>query len=338
MSENDPQVNDCRRMIQDTLQNLEIGKTLSHRNLEILPLCSGNGHSSPRVLLKDALESGGTVVTEVDEGGSVPDLTVENSGPDPFLILAGDELIGAKQNRIVNITIIIAAKSKIRIPVTCVEQGRWAYRSKRFSAGRKANVSLRRAAESSIRRSVRKRGDHVSDQGQVWDEVSEMHADLAACSPTGAMGDSFDHVAEPLTEFKEHLPCPDKANGIAAFIDGALVTVELFDHPDTLRKVWESHVESYAIDALRTGGTGQPEPSSKEQVTEFTQRIARSLEEPRTSVGLGEEVGIKDGDLVGSALVHEGQLVHLQTFLGATPDDDADDDDLVDDDSPPRVY
>jgi hypothetical protein len=48
--------------------------------------------------------------------------------------LAGEELVGSKQNRIVNTTMLIQAKSTPVIPVSCVEQGRWNYRSPRFSS------------------------------------------------------------------------------------------------------------------------------------------------------------------------------------------------------------
>jgi transposase len=44
-------------------------------------------------------------VQEVSEGGSVPDLLVENSGDTRVLFLEGEELVGAKQNRILNTSV-----------------------------------------------------------------------------------------------------------------------------------------------------------------------------------------------------------------------------------------
>jgi len=49
-----------------------------------------------------------------------------------ILILDGEELVGAKQNRVVNTTLLIAAASSTVIPVSCVEQGRWDYDSPDF--------------------------------------------------------------------------------------------------------------------------------------------------------------------------------------------------------------
>ena len=62
---------------------------------------------------------------EVSRGGSVPELKVVNKSDRMLLILDGEELVGAKQNRIVNTTILIAGNTATVIPVSCVEQGRW---------------------------------------------------------------------------------------------------------------------------------------------------------------------------------------------------------------------
>jgi hypothetical protein len=44
----------------------------------------------------------------VSEGGSVPNLRVINKTPHHVLLFDGEELKGAKQNRILNTTILIA--------------------------------------------------------------------------------------------------------------------------------------------------------------------------------------------------------------------------------------
>ena len=50
-------------------------------------------------------------------------------------MLDGEELIGAKQNRILNTTVLVAAHTEVTIPVSCVEQGRWGYRGRQFRPG-----------------------------------------------------------------------------------------------------------------------------------------------------------------------------------------------------------
>ena len=43
----------------------------------------------------------------------------------------GEQLAGGKQNRVLNASILVPAKSELPIPVTCVERGRWALRDPR---------------------------------------------------------------------------------------------------------------------------------------------------------------------------------------------------------------
>jgi hypothetical protein len=70
----------------------------------------------------------------VSEGGDVPTLRLTSAADRPVLLLDGEELIGAKQNRVLNTTVLVAAHSRLTIPVSCVEQGRWAYKSARTGA------------------------------------------------------------------------------------------------------------------------------------------------------------------------------------------------------------
>lgn len=59
----------------------------------------------------------------------MPQLAVINDGPIAVLIIDGEELIGAKQNRVLNTTVLLKERSKTVIPVSCTEQGRWQWRS-----------------------------------------------------------------------------------------------------------------------------------------------------------------------------------------------------------------
>src|SRR5437667_4791990 len=91
------------------------------------PLIRHNGaiREPDYLLLEDAISQGKVRVTELHAGGSVPELRLENAANLPVLVVDGEELVGAKQNRVLNLTVLAPAKQTIVIPVSCVEDARW---------------------------------------------------------------------------------------------------------------------------------------------------------------------------------------------------------------------
>ena len=161
-------------------KNLILGDPFTVHGLGIIPLLGDTALDLPPIdLLERALDGGTLKITEVSEGGSVPFLRAENNGSKPVLILDGEELTGGKQNRIVNTTIIIAAETSIKIPVSCVEAGRWNRRREDFASGEALFRAKSRAVQKAgVAMSIRMEGNFRSDQGQVWREVDESLSEL----------------------------------------------------------------------------------------------------------------------------------------------------------------
>jgi len=74
--------------------------------------------------LKETLIQNLLKITELNDSGAVPQLKVMKNAELPVLILDVEELMGAKQNRIVNTNILLSEKFETIIPVSGVEQGR----------------------------------------------------------------------------------------------------------------------------------------------------------------------------------------------------------------------
>ena len=128
------------------LGKVEVGEGRHFRNLTVFPLLVNEeaAPAKPRYeLLSDAIEAGKASVEEVDEAGSVPFLAVANKAAMPVLVPEGEILIGAKQNRTVNLTVLVAAGATFKLPVSCVEQGRWSYASRQFKPAAFAHPKLR---------------------------------------------------------------------------------------------------------------------------------------------------------------------------------------------------
>jgi hypothetical protein len=116
------------KLVHDALATVRLGTPQVHRNLAVFPLLAERHQPPGYVLLDEALERKLARVTEVSEAGRVPELAFENASAEKILLIDGDELAGAKQNRVVNLSILVGAGQRLVIPVSCVEQGRWSYR------------------------------------------------------------------------------------------------------------------------------------------------------------------------------------------------------------------
>ncbi len=108
--------------INKALQNIDAGERQEFKNLTITPLIRKSPFAVDYLTLDEALKTEGLTITETSESGNVPELLLENNGDTSVLLLDSEELVGAKQNRILNLTILVAAHSKLNIPVSCANR------------------------------------------------------------------------------------------------------------------------------------------------------------------------------------------------------------------------
>ena len=154
--------------------------------LRVLPILGPSADEpSYRLLEGNALSA--VRVLEVSSGGSVLELKVENSLEDRVYLMDGQELVGAKQNRILNTDVLIPAKATITIPVSCVEAHRWRYISGAFSPGKTASHTIRSRKQDRVHRSLKHNSSHDADQGAVWNEVSMSMLSSGTSSDTAAL-------------------------------------------------------------------------------------------------------------------------------------------------------
>jgi len=172
------------------LEGCRLARRQTVRNLTVFPLLGTEAPAPDYLLLEAALAEGRVEIRELDLAGSVPELRLVNRAERPVLVVEGEELVGAKQNRVVNTTILVAAGSELVIPVSCVEQGRWGYRSDAFSSGEKMmHFSLRRDTQDSMLCCLKRDGSFRSDQGRVWDNIA-ISASRGGASGISTDGDS----------------------------------------------------------------------------------------------------------------------------------------------------
>ena len=293
-----------------TLPDVSVGDPIRYESLSVFPLFSPPEGGVDYLLSDDAIQAGSVTVEEVSEGGSVPDLLVTNLGESRVLFLEGEELRGAKQNRVLNTSVLVAAHSKTRIPVSCVEQGRWRYRSRHFVSGDShSSPKLRHILKKSSYESMKAGHGYTSDQGAVWGEVSRQMDSLGSSSDTAAMSDTYESYQGRLTEFRQRLKNVEGATGLAVAVGKKVVALDLFDKPSTCAKVWDRLLSGVIMDALEEAPTDQV--ASRPDVELLLSRLRDAAWEPAPAVGEGQEFrSDADPETHASALVFEDSVLH----------------------------
>jgi ARG/rhodanese/phosphatase superfamily protein len=279
----------------------DLGEPRSFRGLTIVPLSA----AEPRLdyVGLDEAAAGGLVVTELSEAGSVETLLVVNPLKTPVLLYEGEELVGAKQNRVLERSVLVAAGSKLEIPAKCVEQGRWAYRSAQFApAPRAAYPELRR-----IRHDL-----GAPSQAAVWSEVAAKSARIGARSVTGAAEAMYVERRATLDEYVQALPRLDGQAGAIVGIAGRLVCLDYVSRSDVFAGLYLKLLRGYALSASE-----QPldKPLRRRDVGRFLGELELAKRTRRPAVGLGEE-GVLTEYAVGAELSRHGEVIALSAYPG----------------------
>ncbi len=304
--------------VTEALGNGRVGEPLTFKNLTLFPLLregATDAEDTPDYLtLQQALGQKLVEIREVSEAGSVNHLRVTNRAAHAVFILDGEELVGARQNRIVNVSILVPAEQTIVIPVSCVEAGRWYPVSRDFRTSRRTMPLRGRAekAEHVFASQAMGRGAYA-DQSAVWADVRRKIQRLHVSTRTEALADVYQEVSPTLGEYEEAFSPRAGQIGVLAAINGRIEALDLFDFPSTLGALFDHFLRGYALESIYAFQEGSKEVS-REQAQQFVRQIGEAESQTYPAVGEGEDVRFRGDGLVGSGLVARGRLVHLCAF------------------------
>ena len=301
--------------IKTFLESGKLARKQSYKNLTLFPLLAPETTTPDYLTLEQALEQNLVEVSELDQAGSVPELKLLNKGKNKVLIVEGEELVGAKQNRIVNATFLVAAATETIIPVSCVEQGRWRYASDRFNSGNKMmHASLRRNHQTRVRESLKQGRGYQSNQGEIWEDISAKLDRMKVAAPTRAMADAYDSYADMLSDYLEKFTLIECQVGAVFAIDGQVLGLESFGCTDTFSRFFDKIVKSYALDALDKRKSPKPISAALEAARRFIHSTAKGKTELHPTLGLGEAMTIESRVVSGAALTEKNRVIHLSAF------------------------
>ena len=285
----------------------QVGDAVEHRGVVLAPLFPRRSPVAEYATLEDALPLG-LRIDEVSEAGVVPELAVTNPTDANVLLYDGEELLGAKQNRILNVTVLVGAKSTLAIPVSCVEEGRWSRSSASFaSAPHAAHPELRRRKATRLSAEPLARG---LAQADVWNEVREKSARMGVDSSTGAQADLFRSREDELRELERAFPLqPGQCGALLALGDD--LCLDYVSRPTAFARLYPKLRAGYLLDGLeRLGRT----PAPSKRLTGFLKSVGAATRARQRSAGLGEDLRLHGDRVVGSGLELEGELLQLCAF------------------------
>ena len=302
------------KTVRTTLEGLNLGEAQLYRDLCVFPVLARGSEGPDYLTLEEAVEAHLITVTEVSEDGSVPNLKVVSRADQPILLLDGEELQGAKQNRVLNTTVLLAPHSKTVVPVSCTEQGRWSYETDEFAPSENVmDIAIRSKKMRSVSRSLRQNESYASDQGEVWDEIDKFSVKACVSSPTGAMKDVFTERKKDYDECLKAFPLVEGQVGLVAFVNGRPAGLDVLSSPRAFALLHDKLVRSYASDTIMRGRKEAREVT-EDNVQDFVARILACQETGHDAVSLGEDYRYTSRGVCGSALVFEKICIHAAFF------------------------
>jgi hypothetical protein len=289
-------------MINEFLKSLNLGKPFYEGNVLFVPVKGkgGNGHFS---LLNESMKSGKVKISEV---GNVDTVSLNYSGNSPLFVMDGEEIIGARQNRVFNTSFITERVEEIPVPVSCVEEGRYQGKKNFIPSEVIAYPELRSIIASSTTRSLEITHSFKADQASIWESVKKTLNTLKKTSKTLSMHDGYENKKETLfSEFK-----PDRDTiGLIAYTGKKPLGVDIFGSHYLFKKLSTRIILSYLFGAYGIRGKFSKPDGFFNKLKEIKEW--KSFE----GVGKGKELRYIGNKIVAKASIFKDKPAHISMFL-----------------------
>jgi hypothetical protein len=289
------------------VDRLVIGVAQQYGQLTVYPLQLRWRHPThQRLQALDAALGNGWLEIREREAASVNRLRVRNVSDHHLFLMAGEMILGGKQNRTIAVDVILPPRSGfIDIEVYCVEQGRW-------DAGVGFKSSSAVAAGS-----VRKLAAAAADQRSVWNDIDRQ----LSAAEVEANNSDYDElykapdVERRMREAIARLRMPlQRTVGVVAVVHGRIVAADIFSSANLFEALWPKLCRSYVTDVIvpfpqarREHWQGHPD------IRGYLNQLRNSQFRDRGTPGLGRSWQMVHG-MGGSVLEWQGGIVHTSSF------------------------
>lgn len=312
------------RSLTDMLDGLRVLMPIQIGNTILVPL--GQAIDRPvapdsAVLSATSLMSSGVV--RINNGTQI---RLTNAAQQPVMVMAGEIIVGGKQDRLLSGDVVVASGGTVDLPVFCAEKDR-----STAINGVTQFRSLSAWGTPALRRLI----VSGANQDAIWSCIAAHHDDTRTRSGTQALAVTYatsaalDARAEAKDALDARLRPGDRAVGLAIVRDGAIEVLDVFPDPSFFRGQLESLLAGVTLDMTVNRAAGRTLPlatdpakinAARGLVLAALQRVADAEGSKSATVGfataqpetkLEVALGADGQPLVGYATVHEHRALHL---------------------------
>jgi hypothetical protein len=277
-----------------TESGLTLGKPIQIGSLAIIPIVSTTALSREKyITLAEAIKKQLVEIVEQPGREEVNALEVRNKARLPLILFAGELLLGGKQDRIVGKDTIVPPGESLRVPVYCVEHGRWHGANMKFAP-----------ADTFVPEAVRAAATEEKSQQEVWDRVAKANSLAGTSSQTGTFAAILNDpavaraVQEVTDRLDRHVGATRGAVGVIYWLDGKVRSADLFADASLFEASRRKLLQSHAIDA-RIMKDAKNIPVDARVCSEFLEAIVKARRTLAESGASDSVYRIKDGKVVG---------------------------------------
>lgn len=327
-----------------------ISAPVSFNNLTVFPVVSDEPASTAEfITLDEGLRSGKVIITELGANGrsrrirrnqrlgddaEVNKLAVTNRSGKMLVLIAGELLVGGKQDRIVGQDCIVASTNKpVPIEVFCVEHGRWSEeaafgQSHSVASGtgsgnggvRGGNTGIHPPAppmEVMAMPNVRAKAQAEKSQSEVWNEVAKAQTSNAVVTVTGDLKSVYrdkrvtGKVSSYEGAFKNKLSAANVV-GVVVAIGGRIISTDVFANHSLFQAYWPKMLRSYALEAINSSETSKQEINRSDAESFLSRVQGEGATDGKQGVyKLAENQSSKDASFELESTTTKSTLVHF---------------------------
>lgn len=298
--------------VKSPLKTMRVADPITYRNLKIFPLTMKNMSSTDYITLDKAMKSNWLKIREIGEG-EVNWVELKNTGDKVVFIMTGEMLSGAKQDRMLREDVLVPRNSGwIRVPVYCVEHGRWVSVSSDFKSAKEVAPNQ-----------LRQRARITEDQSEIWNAIAVSQDRLGIASGTRTVQANYEdeRIKKELEEYTLHfgeLPRLTKNTvGVIVTAGERIICVDVFANNALLSEFWSKLLRSYIMDAIMINEPVVAKKDVEALIDELNNARYTSIGTP----GLGDLFKIAATAGKGNVLVHKGTVIHMDFFIDEFQDE-----------------